>query len=89
MQPNRSMGYVLQVAVCTLCGQTVNLSTECYRENRVACGVVHVLCLAVLMTDADDGPRLSESEMVAAVNEAALELCVEYCENSHHTTTEG
>jgi hypothetical protein len=78
--------FALQIAACSICLRTVDPS-DCYRENRQAGGVCHVLCLAVVMTDAAGDPLLPAGEMADTINAAADRLCSQFCENPDHPST--
>lgn len=77
----------LQVAACGICLKTVDLDSDCWRTDRTTGGLSHLLCIAVVMTDAEDAPQLSTAELAEAVNEAAAELCSTLCENPGHPST--
>lgn len=84
MHPNRSMRYALQVAVCGICLKPVEIGFECWRADRAAGGLSHVVCIAVVLAD---DPPLSAAELADAVNAAAAELCARLCENPAHSST--
>lgn len=83
MRRNRSMSYALQVAACEICLRPVDIQIDCYRKNREAGGLVHVLCLAALAA-IEESPSRLDYEVASDVNDAADDLYAALCENPDH-----
>lgn len=83
MHPKGISNLNLQAAACVLCYRSINLTTECWRANRVSGGVTHLTCLAVYLT-AEEYTDRPPSEVADIINDCAEELSEAFCENSAH-----